>query len=141
MTGWRLGVRNGPGRLVVQMAKLQQFSFDLRTELVQHAGVVCSTRISTPRVDAYRKARRRRGGPSPKTSNSSRFRGAFYAFPRLLGTATEFVAEAIRRNSLIIPGNVFSSATPTSGSSTPPMTLARTRHPPRDGTNPVSQAR
>ena len=35
--------------------------------------------------------------------------GAFYAFPRApWGTGTEFVAAAIRRNLLIIPGNVFS---------------------------------
>ena len=35
--------------------------------------------------------------------------GAFYAFPRApWGTATEFVAEAIKNNLLIIPGNVFS---------------------------------
>ena len=35
--------------------------------------------------------------------------GAFYAFPRApWGTGTEFVAEAIRNNLLIIPGNVFS---------------------------------
>ncbi|HEX8201282.1 MAG TPA: aspartate aminotransferase, partial [Isosphaeraceae bacterium] len=35
--------------------------------------------------------------------------GAFYAFPRApWGTASEFCAEAIRRNLLIIPGNVFS---------------------------------
>ena len=35
--------------------------------------------------------------------------GAFYAFPRApWGTATEFVAEAIRRDVLIIPGHVFS---------------------------------
>ena len=35
--------------------------------------------------------------------------GAFYAFPRAPGApATEFVAEAIRHNLLIIPGNVFS---------------------------------
>ena len=33
----------------------------------------------------------------------------FYAFPRApWGTASEFVAEAIRHNVLIIPGNVFS---------------------------------
>jgi aspartate/methionine/tyrosine aminotransferase len=36
-------------------------------------------------------------------------RGAFYAFPRApWGSGTEFVAAAIRRNLLIIPGNVFS---------------------------------
>jgi aspartate aminotransferase/aminotransferase len=37
--------------------------------------------------------------------------GAFYMFPRApWGTGTEFVAEAIRNNLLIIPGNVFSQA-------------------------------
>src|SRR5262249_33312524 len=35
--------------------------------------------------------------------------GAFYLFPKApWGTGTEFVAEAIRNNLLIIPGNVFS---------------------------------
>jgi aspartate/methionine/tyrosine aminotransferase len=35
--------------------------------------------------------------------------GAFYAFPRApWGTGSEFVAEAIKNNLLIIPGNVFS---------------------------------
>ena len=27
MTGWRLGFAHGPGRLIQEMAKLQQFSF------------------------------------------------------------------------------------------------------------------
>ena len=36
--------------------------------------------------------------------------GAFYAFPRAhWGTGSEFVAEAIKNNLLIIPGNVFST--------------------------------
>ena len=35
--------------------------------------------------------------------------GAFYAFPRApWGSASQFVAEAIKHNLLIIPGNVFS---------------------------------
>ena len=35
--------------------------------------------------------------------------GAFYLFPKApFGTGTEFVAEAIRNNLLLIPGGVFS---------------------------------
>jgi aspartate aminotransferase/aminotransferase len=35
--------------------------------------------------------------------------GAFYAFAKApWGSATEFVSEAVRKNLLIIPGNVFS---------------------------------
>jgi aspartate aminotransferase/aminotransferase len=36
--------------------------------------------------------------------------GAFYAFPRApWGSGTDFVAQAIKNNVLIIPGNVFSN--------------------------------
>ena len=36
--------------------------------------------------------------------------GAFYVFPKApWGTGREFVAEAIKHNLLIIPGNIFSS--------------------------------
>ncbi|MFO0886161.1 MAG: aspartate aminotransferase, partial [Pirellulales bacterium] len=35
--------------------------------------------------------------------------GAFYVFPKVpWGTGAEFVAEAIKNNLLIIPGNIFS---------------------------------
>jgi len=109
MTGWRLGYAHGPARLIQEMAKLQQFSYVCAPSVVQKAGVVALDQDLAPRVEAYRKKRdavvAALGGlydlPAPG--------GAFYAFPRApWGTATEFVAEAIRRNLLIIPGNVFS---------------------------------
>ncbi len=54
----------------------------------------------------------RRGGGGPRVNGPSCRESlpySFYAFPRApWGTATEFVAEAIRHNLLIIPGHVFS---------------------------------
>src|SRR5262249_19868365 len=37
MTGWRLGYAHGPGRLIQEMAKLQQFSFICAPSLAQKA--------------------------------------------------------------------------------------------------------
>ena len=110
MTGWRLGYAHGPSRLIQEMAKLQQFSYVCAPSVVQKAGVVAldqdlSPRGSTPTGRSATPWSRHLGGlydlPHPG--------GAFYAFPRApWGTASEFVAEAIRRSLLIIPGNVFS---------------------------------
>jgi len=109
MTGWRLGFAHGPARLLEEMAKLQQFSYVCAPSIVQKAGVVAFDQDLSSHVANYRKKRdavvEALGGlydiPTPG--------GAFYAFPRApWGTATEFVAEAIRHSLLIIPGPVFS---------------------------------
>ena len=109
MTGWRLGFAHGPGRLIQEMAKLQQFSFVCAPSLVQYAGVVALDQDLTAQVDAYRRKRDMVVEALADDFELATPAGAFYAFPRApWGTATEFVAEAIRRNVLIIPGHVFS---------------------------------
>jgi aspartate aminotransferase/aminotransferase len=109
MTGWRLGFAHGPARLIQEMAKLQQFSFVCAPSMVQHAGVVAMDQDLTAMIDAYRRKRDAVVAALGESFDLPDPDGAFYAFPRApWGTATEFVAEAIRRNLLIIPGNVFS---------------------------------
>jgi len=109
MTGWRLGYAHGPARLIQEMAKLQQFSYVCAPSIAQVAGVAALDVDLSEQAESYRRKRdavvAALGGlydlPTPE--------GAFYAFPRSpRGTASEFVAEAIARNLLIIPGNVFS---------------------------------
>ena len=91
------------------MAKLQQFSFVCAPSIVQHAGVAALDVDLTAQVDAYRRKRDAVVAALSGAFELSYPEGAFYAFPRApWGTATEFVAEAIKRNLLIIPGNVFS---------------------------------
>jgi aspartate aminotransferase/aminotransferase len=91
------------------MAKLQQFSFVCAPSIVQHAGVAALDVAPTAQVDAYRRKRDAVVAALSGPFELSHPEGAFYAFPRApWGTATEFVAEAIKRNLLIIPGNVFS---------------------------------
>ena len=109
MTGWRLGYAHGPSRLIQEMAKLQQFSYVCAPSIVQKAGVVALDQDLTAQVDAYRRKRDAVVAALGGLYDLPHPGGAFYAFPRApWGTATEFVAEAIRRSLLIIPGNVFS---------------------------------
>jgi aspartate aminotransferase/aminotransferase len=109
MTGWRIGYAHGPSRLIQEMAKLQQFSYVCAPSSAQYACVVALDQDLTEHVDAYRRKRDAVVEALADDFELSYPEGAFYAFPRApWGTATEFVAEAIRRNLLIIPGNVFS---------------------------------
>ncbi len=109
MTGWRLGYAHGPATIIQEMAKLQQFSFVCAPSVVQYAGVVALEQDLTAQVENYRQKRDAVVEALGESYELATPEGAFYAFPRApWGTGTEFVAEAIRNNLLIIPGNVFS---------------------------------
>jgi aspartate aminotransferase/aminotransferase len=109
MTGWRLGFAHGPARLIQEMAKLQQFSFVCAPSMAQYGGVAALETDMAPQIDAYRRKRDIVVQALASDFELPRPEGAFYAFPRApWGGGTEFVAEAIRNNVLIIPGNVFS---------------------------------
>ncbi len=110
MTGWRLGFAHGPSRLIQEMAKLQQFSFVCAPSMAQYGGVAALDEDRSAQIDAYRQKRDMVEAALKDDFELCRPEGAFYAFPRApWGTATEFAAEAIKNNLLIIPGNVFST--------------------------------
>jgi len=109
MTGWRLGYAHGPSRLIAEMAKLQQFSYVCAPSIAQYGGVVALDQDLTAQIDAYRRKRDMVVEALSDDFELAIPEGAFYAFPRApWGTGSEFVAEAIKNNLLIIPGNVFS---------------------------------
>jgi aspartate aminotransferase/aminotransferase len=109
MTGWRLAYAHGPRRVIEEMIKLQQFSFVCAPSMVQHAGVVAWDCDVSGYVDDYRRKRDRIVDGLKGRFEIVKPGGAFYAFPKApWGTATEFVAEAIRNSLLVIPGDVFS---------------------------------
>jgi aspartate/methionine/tyrosine aminotransferase len=109
MTGWRLGYAHGPGRLIQEMAKLQQFSFVCAPSMAQYGGVVAVDEDLSAHFTAYRRKRDMVVEALADDFELARPEGAFYAFPRApWGSGSEFVAEAIKNNVLIIPGNVFS---------------------------------
>jgi aspartate/methionine/tyrosine aminotransferase len=109
MTGWRLGYAHGPTRLIQEMAKLQQFSYVCAPSMAQYGGVVALDQDLTSQIDAYRQKRDMVVEALSDDFELSLPEGAFYAFPRApWDSGSEFVAEAIKNNLLIIPGNVFS---------------------------------
>src|SRR5262249_32439629 len=109
MTGWRLGFAHGPRRIIEEMTKLQQFTYVCAPSMVQHAGVVAWDYDVSALVADYRAKRDRLLAGLRDRFELVKPGGAFYLFAKApWGTASEFVAEAIRNNLLIIPGNVFS---------------------------------
>ena len=109
MTGWRLGYAHGPSRLIEEMTKLQQFSFVCAPTPFQHAGIKALDLDLAEHAEAYGRKRDLVVDALSDRFELARPEGAFYAFPRApRGTASEFAAEALKREVIIIPGNVFS---------------------------------
>jgi aspartate aminotransferase len=109
MTGWRLGYVHGPEEVIQQMIKLQQFTFVCAPQPVQWAGVVACDLEFPERVAEYRLNRDFLVHELGNLYEFAPADGAFYLFAKApWGTGSEFVAEAIRNDLLIIPGNVFS---------------------------------
>ncbi len=109
MTGWRVGFAHGPTALIQEMAKLQQFSFVCAPSPFQHAAIMAAEQDIDEHVEAYRRKRDLVVEALADDFELAQPTGAFYAFPKVpWGTGSEFAAEAIRRNLIIIPGQVFS---------------------------------
>jgi aspartate aminotransferase/aminotransferase len=109
MTGWRLGFAHGPKALIQEMIKLQQFTFVCAPSIVQQAGLAAWDYDVSGIVAEYRRKRDRIVAGLRDRFELAKPEGAFYLFPKApRGTGSAFVAEAIRNNLLIIPGNVFS---------------------------------
>lgn len=111
MTGWRLGFCHGPRPLIEEMIKLQQFTYVCAPSMVQYAGVAALDCDPAPFVADYKRKRDRLCAGLEGLYEFVRPGGAFYLFAKApWGTASTFVAEAIRNNLLIIPGGTFSRA-------------------------------
>ncbi|REJ74675.1 MAG: aminotransferase class I/II-fold pyridoxal phosphate-dependent enzyme [Planctomycetota bacterium] len=109
MTGWRVGWCHGPGEIISQMMKLQQFTFVCAPHPAQWAALAACDFDVSGYADEYRAKRNFMCEELSDVFHIQGAQGAFYMFlPAPWGTGSEFVAEAIRNNLLIIPGNVFS---------------------------------
>lgn len=110
MTGWRIGYAAGPAEVIAQMTKLQQYTFVCAPAPLQHAALASMDVRMSDSVAAYRRKRDLVYERLAGTFEVVKPDGAFYVFPKAPSgaSATEFVANAIENNVLIIPGNVFS---------------------------------
>ena len=108
MTGWRLGYAHGPAEVIDAMTRLQQYTFVCAPQPVQWAGIAALDVDMRPHIEDYRRKRDMlMAGLADYEVNLPG--GAFYAFPKTpWGTGQEFVAKAIDRGLLVIPGGIFS---------------------------------
>jgi len=112
VTGWRIGWVHGPAAIIDKLTMLQQYTFVCAPHPLQWAALEALEVDMSPQVEEYRTRRdlmltglREAGYEVAPTG------GAFYVFPKVPtggGTGTEFVARAIEKQLLIIPGNIFS---------------------------------
>ncbi len=112
-TGWRLGYAAGPGSIIEQMAKLQQYTFVCAPSPLQAGVEAC---FETSMSEHVREYESRRDLVLEKLAGLTEIAtpgGAFYAFikvPEHLGlTGAQFTEKAIERKLLVIPGGAFSS--------------------------------
>jgi aspartate aminotransferase/aminotransferase len=110
MTGWRVAYAAGPEAIIAQMTKLQQYTFVCAPSPLQYAAVAALDVPMRHAVDAYRRKRDLALERLSRKFQIERPAGAFYIFPKAPAghSGSEFVAKAIERNVLMIPGNVFS---------------------------------
>lgn len=111
-TGWRLGYAAGPKAIIQQMAKLQQYTFVCAPSMAQVGAAEAFKVDLSEQVAAYECKRDIVVDAFEGVTELVHPGGAFYAFvkvPQRLGlTAQQFAEQAVGRNVLAIPGNVFS---------------------------------
>ena len=129
VTGWRLGFVHGPAAIIDRMTMLQQYTFVCAPHPLQWAALAALDVDMSAHINAYRRKRDRVvSGLIDAGYSVTKPGGAFYVFPEVptrtggasgtqsgtggaSGTresASEFVARAIAKELLIIPGNIFS---------------------------------
>jgi aspartate/methionine/tyrosine aminotransferase len=110
MTGWRVGYAAGPDAIITQMTKLQQYTFVCAPSPLQYAALKALDVPMREYVDEYRRKRDMVYDRLSRKFEIARPEGAFYIFPKAPAnqSGADFVAKAIERNLLMIPGNVFS---------------------------------
>ena len=122
MTGWRIGWVHGPSAVIEQLLKLQQYTFVCAPQPLQWGALAALDIDMTPHIDEYRQKRDRIYDGLKDHYNVVKPGGAFYIFPQVPGLAAhapsgapkpwqnseQFVATAIEKELLIIPGNIFS---------------------------------
>ncbi len=112
VTGWRLGFVHGPAAVIDKMTMLQQYTFVCAPHPLQWAAIAALDVDMSAYIGAYRKKRDRVvAGLTEAGYSVAAPGGAFYVFPEVPadgGSGSQFVARAIEKELLVIPGGIFS---------------------------------
>jgi aspartate aminotransferase/aminotransferase len=112
VTGWRLGFVHGPATIIDKLTMLQQYTFVCAPHPLQWAALAALDVDMSEQVASYRHRRDLVvSGLEQAGYRVTRPGGAFYVFPQVpaeRGTGSQFVAQAIANELLVIPGGIFS---------------------------------
>jgi aspartate/methionine/tyrosine aminotransferase len=119
VTGWRLGFMHGPSAIIDKLTMLQQYTFVCAPHPLQWAAAAALDVDMSEHIAAYHRKRDRVvTGLIDAGYRVTRPGGAFYVFPEVprstdgangtRETGSQFVARAIAKELLIIPGGIFS---------------------------------
>ncbi|MCB1195435.1 aminotransferase class I/II-fold pyridoxal phosphate-dependent enzyme [bacterium] len=109
MTGWRVGYAAGPGTLIREMIKIQQYTFVCSPSFAQYSALTALDCDTTHYKEDYRRKRDLIYNGIKDAFAVRKPDGAFYIFPKAPGgVGSKFAEKAVENNLLIIPGNVFS---------------------------------
>jgi aspartate aminotransferase/aminotransferase len=111
VTGWRLGFMHGPSAIIDKLTMIQQYTFVCAPHPLQWAALAALDIDMSEQRNRYRNRRDQIvDGLQEAGYSVTKPGGAFYVFPQVPEgrTGSEFVARAIARELLIIPGGVFS---------------------------------
>lgn len=110
--GWRMGYATGPTEVLDKMKTMQQFSFVCAPAPFQVAiAEVAFDLDMSSYIAEYRNKRDRLAAELHSAYELVKPGGAFYAFPKVPGSADEkvFLDAALESKLLIVPGSAFSS--------------------------------
>jgi len=111
MTGLRMGYAAGPAEIIGQMAKLQQYTFVCAPHPAQFGALAAMDTDMSDQIARYKRKRDLICDELCDVFEISRPSGGFYVFPKVpdgYANATAFTDAAVKRNMLLIPGEVFS---------------------------------
>ena len=108
--GWRAGFVIAPREVIPQMIKFQQSTIVCTNSIAQRALLSLKEEDFTPILEDYRKKRACIVEGLKDHYEFDTPGGAFYLFPKAPGSSgQEFVERCLKRNLVLVPGNVFSA--------------------------------
>ncbi len=112
VTGWRMGYAAGPGAIIREMAKLQQYTFVCPPTPLQAGSLAAFDVDMGEQIAEYERRRDLVVGMLSEVTEVATPGGAFYVLPKVPEstglTGTQVFERCVEKNVLVIPGGVFS---------------------------------
>ena len=108
VTGWRVGWLQAPPEIIQEIMKVQQYTFVCAPTPFQHACLTALDCDISQYVNNYKERGEMLYNGLKEKYSITRPQGAFYFFIKYPYNPEKFIADCLKHNLLIIPGNVFS---------------------------------